>query len=148
MESIRNFFQLTPNIGSGGQPTVEQFQLIADNGYQHVINLGMPDHVDAVPDEDKRLSALQLNYLHIPVSFDAPRPDQLKLFCQVMNCLCTDKVFVHCIMNYRASAFLYQYLTKMEALEEQQARSPVLDFWNPPPVWQEVMSWSREDIGL
>lgn len=148
MDSIRNFVQLTPNIGSAGQPRAEQFQLIADQGYQTVINLGLSSHSDAVVDEDRRLSDLGLNYLHIPVSFDRPRVKQLHYFCQMMDMLRDDKVLVHCIMNYRASAFLYQYLTKMAGYSESDARSPVLDTWTPPAVWQELMSWTRQDIGL
>ena len=41
MDSIKNFIQLTDTIATAGQPRVEQFQSIADAGYQHVINLGL-----------------------------------------------------------------------------------------------------------
>ncbi|MFG1498035.1 protein tyrosine phosphatase family protein [Saccharospirillum sp. HFRX-1] len=148
MDSIRNFVQLTTNIGTAGQPRAEQFQLIADQGYRHVINLGLSSHSDAVVDEDKRLADLGLNYFHIPVPFDHPRPEQVRRFCLLMDMLRDDKVFVHCIMNYRASAFLYQYLTKLAGYDEASARSPMLDSWTPPAVWQELLSWTRQDIGL
>ena len=148
MDSIRNFVQLTPNIGSAGQPRADQFQLIADHGYRHVINLGLSNHSDAVIDEDSRLSALGLNYHHIPVPFDNPRPEQLRQFCRIMDLLREEKVFVHCIMNYRASAFLYQYLTKLAGYDEASARSPVMDSWTLPSAWQELMSWTHQDIGL
>jgi len=132
MDSVRNFVQLTPSIGSAGQPRAEQLQLIADQGYRHV----------------KRLADLGLNYFHIPVVFDNPRPEQVRQFCLLMDLLRDDKVFVHCIMNYRASAFLYQYLTKLAGYDEVSARSPILETWSPPAIWQELMSWTREEIGL
>ncbi|PTY36837.1 hypothetical protein BGP77_06000 [Saccharospirillum sp. MSK14-1] len=148
MDSIRNFVQVTPNIGSAGQPRAEQLYLIVDHGYRHVINLGLSNHRDAVADEDRQLSELGVNYFHIPVPFDNPGPDQLRHFCLLMDLLRDEKVFVHCIMNYRASAFLYQYLTKLAGYDETRARSPVLDSWVLPSAWQALMSWTCQDIGL
>ena len=148
MNSIRHFVQLTDLIGCAGQPTETQFALIAENGYQHVINLAMPNHADALTNEAELVTSLNMNYLHLPVAFDAPKPEQVRYFCHFMSALAEDKVFVHCIMNYRSSAFLYHYLTKMADYDEESAISPILRKWKPDPAWQKVLMWTREDIGL
>ena len=148
MERIRNFVQLTDNIGTAGQPTEEQFSIIAENGYQHVVNLGMPDHADAIANEGELVSALGMNYIHIPVPFASPQKEHVRLFCNVLSQIKHDKVFVHCIMNYRVSAFMYHYLSKVEKQGEERSRSPMFSQWKMEPEWEEVMSWSAADIGL
>ena len=66
--------QLTENFATAGQPSADQFSIIADNGCQHVINIGMPDHPDALSNEDELVSTLGMNYLHLPVPFGNPTP--------------------------------------------------------------------------
>ena len=148
MHDIRNFVQLTDNYGTAGQPGADQFAMIADNGYRHVINIAMPDHPDAIANEGKLVSALGMNYIHIPVPFDNPGPPQLRLFCKLLDGIGDEKVFIHCIMNYRVSAFMYHYLSKVKGLPEQQARSEMFQKWDMEPVWQDLMKWSSADIGL
>ena len=148
METIRNFVQLTENFGTAGQPTVDQFSTIAAHGYKHVINIGMPDHPDALPNEGEVVSALVMNYIHIPVPFESPTPDHVKLFCNLLAQIKHEKVFIHCIMNYRVSAFMYHYLSKVENLDEIKSRSVMFQKWKPEPAWEEVMSWTSSDIGL
>lgn len=145
---IRNFVQLTENFGTAGQPAADQFQAIAANGYRHVINIGMPDHADAISNEGELVSALGMNYLHIPVPFDNPTTEHVRLFCKILNQIRHDKVFVHCIMNYRVSAFMYHYLTKVDKCDEISARSPILQNWDMEPAWEKLMSWSATDLGL
>ena len=148
MERIINFIQLTENFGTAGQPTVDQFKIVADNAYQHVINIGMPDHPDAVPNEGELVTRLGLNYLHLPVPFGNPEPRHVKWFCNMLSQISEEKVFIHCIMNYRVSAFMYHYLSKFEKLDEASSRSPIFETWKLEPEWEELMSWSSHQIGL
>jgi len=148
MERIRNFVQLTEYFGTAGQPLVDQFPIIAENGYQHVINIGMPDHPDALSNEGKLVSALGMTYIHIAVPFDEPTPDHVRLFCKILSQISHEKVFIHCIMNYRVSAFMYHYLSKIENRDESDARSIIFQQWNIEPIWKELMSWSSTDLGL
>ena len=108
----------------------------------------MPDHVDAVKDEGAIVTSLGMNYLHIPVPFLHPLPEHVRLFCKVLFQIRDDKVFVHCIMNYRVSVFMYHYLSKVEGMGEVESRSPMFDRWNMEPQWQEALNWSRMDLGF
>jgi len=148
LTSIRNFVAINERIGTAGQPTREQFPLIADAGYEAVINLAMPDHCEAIHDEGAIITGLGMAYFHLPVPFDAPTPEQVHRFCNIMDELANKKAFIHCIMNYRVSAFLYLYLKHRLGYSEAEARSPIFDRWQPDPVWQALLAWDAETIGL
>lgn len=148
MHRIRNFIQLTENIGTSGQPTTDQFSIIAQDGYKHVINIAMPDHEDAVQNESSIVTSFGMNYLHIPVPFQTPRVEHVRLFCNFLYPIRKDKVFIHCIMNYRVSVFMYHYLSKVEGKEEFDSKSPIFQKWSMEPQWKEALKWSRVEIGL
>ena len=98
IDSIRNFVQLTPNIGTAGQPAAEQFLAISEAGYQQVINLAMPDHPDSLDNEGYLVTNLNLSYYHIPVPFASPRVKHVREFCALMKSLEGNRIFVHCVI--------------------------------------------------
>lgn len=136
--AIHNAHQFTDTICSSGQPTEQQFEEIAADGYQVVINLAMPDNERAVSTEGSIVSSLGMTYIHIPVPFDAPNEDHFNDFCGYMNALKEKKVWVHCVVNARVSAFLYRYLQLEKGLSVAEATSPLLTAWLPTmdPVWK------------
>ncbi len=146
IESIRNFVQLTPAIGTAGQPQTGQFQIIADAGFETVINIAMPDHADSIDDEGWRVTELGMNYFHIPVPFDAPEVNHVRQFCKLLHSQNGQAVFVHCIMNYRVSVFMYLYLSTFEGFSGEQARSPMFDRWQIEPQWQAIMDLDQQDL--
>lgn len=146
LKMIRNFVAIDARIGTAGQPAPDQWALIAEAGYSTVINLAMPDHIESVDTEGARVTGLGMNYIHLPVPFDAPTPRQVRRFCDIMDALGSEKVFVHCIMNYRVSAFLYLYLKHRRGYGEKEARSPMFEHWQPNPVWQKLLAWDNEAI--
>lgn len=148
LDAIRNFVQLTPRIGTAGQPSENQFQLIADAGYKTVINIAMPDHPDSIDHEGKLVTELGMNYLHLPVPFDQPKADHVKQFFGLLQAQSEQPVFVHCIMNYRVSAFMYHYLTLIEYWPRDRARSPMFEQWKIEPQWQAIMDLSADQLGF
>jgi protein tyrosine phosphatase (PTP) superfamily phosphohydrolase (DUF442 family) len=148
LESIRNYVRLTPEIGTAGQPRREQFASVAESGFEFVINLAMPDHADSIADEGALVTGLGMTYCHLPVPFDAPTPAHLRQFCALLQAWPEHNLFVHCIMNYRVSAFMYLYLTRVRGLPDAQARSPILDRWSIEPRWRELMAMDSRALGL
>ena len=148
MQSIRNFVQLTDLIGTAGQPAPEQLPLVKQAGYESVINLALPDHADAVPAEGALVTGLGLNYIHLPVPFDRPLPGHVLRFCRLLQALEGTPVLVHCIMNYRVSAFMFHYLHTMAGWSVKAARSPMFERWTPDPVWSDLLAWPAAKIGL
>jgi hypothetical protein len=87
-------------------------------------------------------------YLHIPVPFEAPEIDHLRYFINFMRSLSEQKVWVHCAVNYRVSAFLYQYWRIVYGAKPEEARKVMLPSWNPNEVWQQFMSIEVNDMAL
>ena len=44
-------------------------------------------------------------------------------------------VHVHCIANYRVSAFFYRYRRDVRGMDETQARAEMEQIWRPEGVW-------------
>ena len=148
LKNIRNFVPLRPDIGTAGQPTSTQFSDIADQGYEVVINLAMPDHEDAIDNEGEIVTGLGMSYIHIPVPFNNPQPRQVRDFCNILSTQRDKRVFVHCIMNYRVSAFMFHYLDKVVMQDKEKSRSPMFDKWQPDSTWKALLDWTKEEIGL
>lgn len=138
-KDILNYIPLSDRIATSGQPEEGQFKHIRAAGYQVVINLAMPDSNNAVPVEGNRVTAHKMNYVHIPVPFEAPNQQHLQQFFAVMQAFKDKKVWVHCVMNYRVSAFMYLYLRQVERLSEQEAQQALHPSWQPNDVWRSFM---------
>ena len=150
MTDIRNFIQMTEAIGTSGQPTVEQFDEIAKAGYSSVVNLAMPDSDDAIADEGSIVTSLGMKYVHIPVPFDNPTKEHLREFIRVMRAMDGEKVWVHCVVNARVSAFMYHYLRMDKGQDDNAAKNQLLRRWEPrmDAVWTKFMQLRKEDLAL
>ena len=148
LKGITNFVPMAEDIGTSGQPRAEQFDAIADAGYEAVINLALPTSEHAVPDEGSIVTSLGMRYFHIPVVWEAPTVDDLRTFIGVMQALDGKKVWVHCVVNARVSAFTYHYLRHVRGLDEAASRSPVLKRWEPQmdETWRAFLALTPADI--
>ncbi len=148
MDQILNFVQLTPTIATAGQPTAEQFAQIAAAGHVAVVNLAVPDSHNAVANEGSLVTATGMVYVQIPVKWEAPTLADLRRFLRTMRTFEGERVFVHCAMNMRVSAFMYHYLTVEKGLPPEAARSPILEKWAPKmdEVWKAFLAIPPEAI--
>ena len=146
--TILNHFQVTDDIASSGQPTVAQIKEIASGGYDTIINLAMPDHENSIANEGSLVTSLGMTYIHIPVPFDAPSEDHFAEFSGYMDVLSDKRVWVHCIVNARVSAFLFRYLQKNRSFTAAQAKTPILEQWMPQMdnVWKAFISHAPEQL--
>ncbi len=138
IKDIFNFIEITDSISTSGQPTPFEFQTIADAGFQHVINLAMHDSDNALPEEGSFVAEAGMNYFHIPVPFDAPTKEHLQIFLKQMSILEGDKIWVHCALNYRISAFMQHYQRSVLHRSEEQI-IPIISSWEPSEAWLDFM---------
>ena len=150
MTGIRNFVQMTETIGTSGQPTVEQFGEIAQAGYSSVVNPAMPDSDDAIADEGTIVTSLGMKYVHIPVPFDSPTTHHLRSFIRVMRAIDGEKVWVHCVVNARVSAFMYHYLRIDKGYEDDAAKNQLLRRWEPKmdAAWTKFLQLRTDELSL
>src|SRR5580700_11305872 len=122
-EAIYNWQRLDNRITTSGQPTEKQLADIHALGVRHIVNLGLHTHEKALPDEAASVSRLGMTYIHIPVDFQNPTDDDFDQFCAVMEQLKEVPVHVHCIANYRVSAFFSASGGGVGHLAKNQSRS-------------------------
>lgn len=146
IQEIKNFIKVSDRIASSGQPEENQFKYIAGANYQAVINLAMPNSDNAIPEEGNIVTAHKMTYVHIPVPFDAPRIEHLKTFLNVMDAFSDKKIWIHCVVNMRVSAFLYQYKRLILKEPHEEATKIMLPTWEPDDIWQRFMTHTSEEI--
>jgi len=137
---ILNTIVISDLISTSGQPTPNQFEEIANAGFTTVINMAMPDSTNALPDEGGFVSEAGMNYFHMPVSFEAPTKKDLSLFLKLMKVVEGQKVWVHCALNMRVSAFMQHY-QKHVLKRTGENIVPILETWEPEDVWIEFMAF-------
>ena len=76
-----------------------------------------------------------MTYIHIPVDFQNPTDRDFAQFCAVMEQLKEVPVHVHCIANYRVSAFFYRYRRDVLGMDEAKTRAEMEEIWHPEGVW-------------
>ena len=109
IEEIRNYVALSGGLATGGQPSEEQIQELAQAGFELIINLGLLDPRYCLEDEVGLVRSLGMEYHHIPVNFQAPTIEDLTQFFTVMQAAAGKRIFVHCAANYRVSSFVSLY---------------------------------------
>ena len=151
MQEIINYININENLATSGQPTKEQFEKIANEGYEIVINLAVFNSEGKIEHEDDIVSSLGMTYIHIPVEFLEPTTKNLKDFIEILSLLSSNtskKIWVHCIMNYRVSAFMYVYHKFILRTPFENISLEVFDEWSPDKKWQEIMKTTSEELGL
>lgn len=142
LEQIRNFYRINDTISTSGQPTAEQFILIKKSGFDAVINLALPDSPHAIKNEETIVIQANMDYLHIPVDFKSPKLSDLELFFDTMEKYRNKKLFIHCALNMRVSAFIFLYKTIKQQWPVQKALQDLHAVWIPDEVWQDFIDSS------
>jgi uncharacterized protein (TIGR01244 family) len=139
MLDIVNFMLVRPNLATSGQPEPEDFAAIHAAGYQLIINLVPPESGDYLPEEPQIAASHGLEYLAIPVVWDAPTRDDLQQYFDALDDNRARPVWAHCVVNYRVSAFTFLYRVLREGVPLETALTAMLAIWEPNPTWQRFI---------
>ena len=138
---IHNYRPIDPQLATSGQPNEAQLDAIAAEGYEVIINLALHDDPRySLKDEAGTVQALGLDYIHIPVKFDAPTAKDLHAFFEAMEHHAGRRVWVHCAANMRVTAFLGLFRVLRQGYSEEQAFAPMNSVWKPNPVWSTFIA--------
>ncbi len=140
LQDIFNYLEISESITTSGQPTEKQFALVKAAGFDNVINLAPHNVENSLANEAGVLSALGINYLHIPVDFGNPTVDNFSEFSSFLKSLENQKVWVHCAANMRVSAFIYRYRCTVLGEQRSSARKELSEIWEPFGVWKDFVS--------
>ncbi len=145
---IKNFIEISENIGTAGQPTEAQFSTIKEAGYEVVINLAMPTSTNAIANERQLVNSQEMIYVHIPVKWEAPTGKNLDDFFGIMKANESKKVFVHCALNMRVSAFIYLFRVIWQGVTPADAKEQLHQIWEPDGVWRDFIEHELEIRGV
>jgi len=148
LAGLLNYRRISERIGTAGQPTPEQFAGVRAAGYELVVNLAMPTSTNALPGEAALVAAQGLDYVHIPVVWEAPTLDDLARFFEVIDRNRERRVFVHCALNMRVSAFVLLYRVIRQGVPLELASQDLLAIWRPEGVWVDLMRRALTEHGI
>jgi uncharacterized protein (TIGR01244 family) len=136
---IRGWQRLDGKTTTSGRIEDADVARLAALGVKQVINLALDSHPEALADEAGKFGASGIAYTHIPVPFDAPDEAHFAAFRAAVEAG-PQPVHVHCIMNWRVSAFFYRLHRDHQGMPEDKARALMVQQWVPDaadkPEWQ------------
>lgn len=135
LNEILNYRRLSDRIATAGQPSERPLKAIALAGFEVVINLGLTDQDYSLPDEKGLVESLGLLYEHIPVLWENPTRNDFEEFLRVMERYRDRKLFIHCMVNMRVSAFMYLYRVLRENRSREEALEEMHHIWEPNETW-------------
>ncbi|MBC2669161.1 beta-lactamase hydrolase domain-containing protein [Novosphingobium piscinae] len=145
-QDIPAWQRLDAAITTSGALTADHVARLAALGVRSVINLALAEHPQALADEAALLAAQGIAYTHIPVPFDAPDEAHFAAFRAALDAG-PRPVHVHCILNWRVSAFFYRYHRAVLGMPEPAARALMARQWDPlthdhpaAPIWARFIT--------
>jgi protein tyrosine phosphatase (PTP) superfamily phosphohydrolase (DUF442 family) len=135
LSEIYCFQSIGDTLGTAGQPTEAQFETIRKARFDAIVNLALPTSDNALANEGNIVTKLGMVYVHIPVDFKAPSPQDFRTFCGVMATFDERSVFVHCVANKRVSAFVFLYRLLYLQVALADAERDLQAVWQPDEIW-------------
>ena len=127
-------------LWTSGQLSADDIARLPALGVRNVINLALPSSTYALKGEAELVTGLGLNYIHLPVTWEAPEPAQLRRFFLLLQSLAEEPTWVHCARNMRVSAFVYLYRRLCLAESQDAASYPLREVWQPNATWAAFIS--------
>lgn len=148
LSEIRNYIEYSPTFASAGQPSVEQLNAVKAAGFEKIIYIAFTNGRTAIASEDAIVKELGMDYVHIPVIWDAPTKSDYYAFASTMQQEPGRKTLLHCAANFRASAFSMLYRVLHEGVSVADAKADMNKIWLPNETWKNLIFAVLEDNGL
>jgi protein tyrosine phosphatase (PTP) superfamily phosphohydrolase (DUF442 family) len=147
-DGVTSYVEYTEHFSSSGQPTAAQFERLKEAGFERIIYIAFTDHENALPNEDRLVKALGMEYLQVPVDWAAPLPGDFDLMAGAMRQAPKKRTLLHCQVNYRASAFSFLYRVIYEGVPVEEATRDLERIWQPNETWQRYIDALLAENGI
>ena len=147
-EALEGYLEYSPHLSSSGQPTAAELELLRDAGFERIVYIAFSDHDNALPNEDRLAKSLGMEYLHVPVDWEAPAASDFYLVAGALEEAPAKRTLLHCQVNYRASAFAFLYRVIYQGVPVADARRDMERIWQPNRTWQRYMDSLLEENGI
>ncbi len=145
---ILNYVEYSDRFASAGQPSEAELEALRDSGFERIIYIAFSNDGDALPNEDRIVRRLGMDYVHIPVIWDAPTVADFESFAAVMQRDPGQKTLLHCQVNMRATAFSFLYRVLYEGVSVAAAKADMNRIWEPNATWRELIFEVLEANGV
>lgn len=145
LEGLNNYLEYSPRLSSSGQPTAAELEALRDAGFERIVYIAFSDHENALPNADRLAKSLGMEYLHVPVDWEAPAASDFYLVAGALDEAPHKRTLIHCQVNYRASAFAFLYRVIYEAVPVAAARADMERIWQPNETWQRYIDSLLEE---
>jgi protein tyrosine phosphatase (PTP) superfamily phosphohydrolase (DUF442 family) len=134
-----NFVTWRDGLHSSAQPSADWLAQVRDKGYDIVVNLAPPQSHGSLREEGGIVGSKGVAYVNIPVDFAKPTAEDFRLFSEVMKAAKGRKVYVHCQVNMRGSAFVFLYRVIHEGAPLGESAIKMNGVWAPDRVWKKFI---------
>ncbi len=148
VDEIVNYRNYSPGFSSAGQPTAEQLTLIRDAGFERIVYVAYSDQPKSLSNEDRLVKELGMQYVHIPVEWEAPTADDYYMVAAALRGYSARKTLLHCQVNYRASAFSFLYRVIEDGVDIAEAKADMNTVWTPNETWRDLIFEVLESAGV
>ncbi|MGI9261858.1 MAG: protein tyrosine phosphatase family protein, partial [Woeseiaceae bacterium] len=122
-----------------GQPSKEQLELLKEEGFERVAYIAFSNSRGAIADEDAIVKELGMDYVQVPVIWDAPTMADFYAFAGAMQRDADKKTLLHCQANFRASAFAFLYRVIYQGVSVTAAKADMNSIWTPNETWRDLI---------
>jgi uncharacterized protein (TIGR01244 family) len=148
VSDVYNYRKVNDQISTGGQPTEEQLRSAAAEGFTTIINLATIDPDRSLADEGGLVRSLGLTYHHFPVKWDDPQAADFAAFEAVLQASANETILIHCMANFRVTAFYGLYALKHLGWTAAQADEFRASIWagSDYPIWEKFIGEMKARI--
>lgn len=135
-----NVVPVGESLVTSGQPPASSLATLGAEGFEAVVYLA-PSHVPgAVAEEPELLRRQGIEFVHVPIPFDAPSEAHLQAAFAALDRLRSKKTLVHCEVNFRASTVTFLYRVLRLKHDPAEAYAAVSRIWIPRGTWRTFMT--------
>jgi len=129
IEKIERFQRINDKLSTSGQPTKNEIKIIAEEGFEVLINTRPKSEMDELFNEREIVENFGMKYFQIETDLLKPNMDELVKFLELMTEFNDKKVFLHCRANKRASGLLAIYRIAKLNWKKEEALDKVGEVW-------------------
>ncbi|MDH3627342.1 MAG: sulfur transferase domain-containing protein [Acidobacteriota bacterium] len=118
---IRNLREPIPGVWVGGQPTREQLEALADDGFKTIVNLRQLDE-DGAWDETSLVEELGMQFLHIPIGgAEGFHRENAERLAAVVDDPARQPALIHCASGNRVGALFAVKAVALDNATDEEA---------------------------
>ncbi len=147
LDEIANYRDYSEVLSSSGQPSESQLRALKDAGFERIVFLAFSDSHGSIANEDSQVEKLGMEFVHVPVDWEAPSKADFYLFAGAIERELHKKTLIHCQVNFRASAFSFLYRVLYNDVDMGDAKKDLDSVWVPNETWRNFIFSILEENG-